>query len=387
MSNGAARHAEREDTEPFLFFATAAAGTEGAVRDELRELGFRGVRADRGGVHFRGAMSEGFRACLWLRCAVRVLLLVAEHACPDEDALYEGVASVDWSTVLDAKKTLAVRAFSKHSALTHTQYIAQRTKDAVVDQLRDRHGERPDVNREDPDVLLFVHLAHDRARVYLDLSGESLHLRGYRRVTVAAPLKESLAAALLRLSEWDRERPLVDPMCGSGTLAIEAAAWSRDMAPGLSRKRFGFERWRSHGDAEVRALRELREEAEARANAKKKGAMVWAFDADRSAVEAARANARAAGLDLRIDQRPIDALEPLPSPGHVIVNPPYDERLPGDAALYDAMAGAFRRMAGHRIAVLAGAPEVERALPRRATKVQDVHNGPIRCKLFVADVP
>lgn len=377
--------ANAEPTEPYLFFATAAKGTEGAIRDELRELRFRGVRAERGGVRFEGRLSEGFRACLWLRSAVRVLLLVAEFEAPDGEALYEGVAGVDWGHVLDAKRTLAVRAFAKDSALTHTQFIAQKTKDAVVDQLRDQLGERPDVDRDDPDVLLFVHLAHDRASVYLDMSGEALHRRGYRLRAVEAPLKESLAAAILRLSGWDRERPLVDPMCGSGTIAIEAAMWSRNMAPGLSRERFGFERWRSHGDDEARKTAELREEA--RARVVKKGPSIWAFDEDRGAVDMARANARAAGVDLRIDQRSIASLEPLPTPGHVIVNPPYGERLPADAPLYEAMATAFRRMSGHRIAVLAGSPAVEHAMPRRALKVLEVYNGAIPCRLLYTDVP
>lgn len=372
-------------SEPFLFFATAAKGTEGAIRDELRELRLRGVRADRGGVHFRGRLAEGFRACLWSRSAVRVLLLVAEVEAPSGDALYEGVYSVEWGHVLDATRTLAVRAFAKESALSHTQFIAQKTKDAVVDQIRDRTGERPDVDRDDPDVLLFVHVARDRASIYLDMSGEALHRRGYRRETVPAPIKESLAAAVLRLSEWDRERPLVDPMCGSGTLAIEAAMWARNMAPGLSRERFGFERWLSHGEVEARAMKELREAA--RAQALPKGPVVWAFDSDRAAVDAARANAKAAGLDLRIDQRAVDTLEPMPSPGHVIVNPPYGERLPSDAPLYEAMATAFGRMHGHRIAVIAGSPAAERALPRRAHKVLTVFNGPLECRLLVTDVP
>jgi 23S rRNA G2445 N2-methylase RlmL len=371
-------------SEPYLFFATAAKGTEGAIRDELRELRFRGVRAERGGVSFEGRLSEGFRACLWLRSAVRVLLLVAEVDAPDGDALYEGVASVDWGRVLDDKTTLAVRAFAKNSALTHTQFIAQRTKDAVVDQLRDHLGARPDVDRDDPDVLLFVHVARDRARIYLDMSGEALHRRGYRRAAVDAPLKESLAAAVLRLSGWDRERPLVDPMCGSGTLAIEAALWSRHIAPGLFRERFGFERWRSHGEEEARATALLREEA--RARAVKKGPLIWAFDEDRTAVDAARQNARAAGIDMRIDQRSVDTLAPLPSPGHVIVNPPYGERLPADAPLYEAMATAFRRMTGHRIAVLAGSPAAERALPRRPIKVLEVYNGALPCRLLYTDV-
>jgi 23S rRNA G2445 N2-methylase RlmL len=316
---------------------------------------------------------------------VRVLLLLAEIDAPDGDALYEGVSTIDWGTVLDAERTLAVRAFAKDSALSHTQFIAQRTKDAVVDQLRDRSGSRPDVDKEDPDVHLFVHIVRDRASLYLDMSGEALHRRGYRGARGEAPLKESLAAAVLRLSEWDRERPLVDPMCGSGTFAIEAALWSRNIAPGLSRQVFGFERWRSHGDDEAAMMSGLRQAAVALAT--KKGPPIWAFDSDRAAVEAARANARAAGVDIRIDQREVAALEPLPTPGHVVVNPPYGERLAAEAPLYETMAEAFRRMTGHRIALLAGSPEVERALPRRSARYFMLYNGTIPCKLLLADIP
>ena len=162
------------------FFATAAKGTEPLLRDELSELGLARVRADRGGVHFGGELRDAYRACLWSRIAQRVLEPLAEFECPDEDALYAGVAAIDWQRVLDAERTLAVRAACRSSRLTHTQYIAQRTKDAIVDQLRERLGARPSVDRQSPDVLLFVHLVKDRATVYLDYSGDSLHEHGFR---------------------------------------------------------------------------------------------------------------------------------------------------------------------------------------------------------------
>ncbi|HEX3344142.1 MAG TPA: THUMP domain-containing protein, partial [Polyangiaceae bacterium] len=245
------------------FFATAAKGTEPALRDELRELRLRGVRADRGGVHFEGQLVDAARACLWSRVAVRILVEVAVFAAPDGEALYEGARAVPWATWMTPRTTLAVRATCRSSRLTHSQFVAQKTKDAVVDALRDRFGERPSVDRDDPDALLAVHLARDEATLYLDVGGSSLHERGWRAKAGAAPLRETLAAAVLRLSGWDRERPLVDPMCGAGTIAIEAAAWSRRVAPGLARARFGLERWASHDDAERRAMVALREEARA----------------------------------------------------------------------------------------------------------------------------
>src|SRR4051812_22774431 len=165
--------------EPRLF-ATAARGTEGALRDELRELGFQGVRADRGGVHFAGELAEGARACLELRTAIRVLWSLDTFHAPSGEALYEGIAGIDWRPYLTSRHTLAVRASCRDGALTHTQFVAQKTKDAIVDQLRNRAGARPSVDLADPDLTLFVHLVRDRATVYLDLSGESLHRRGWR---------------------------------------------------------------------------------------------------------------------------------------------------------------------------------------------------------------
>ncbi|HSO00575.1 MAG TPA: THUMP domain-containing protein [Candidatus Nanopelagicales bacterium] len=380
------------------FFATAAKGTEPAIRDELRELRFRGIRADRGGVHFHGPLDDGFRACLELRCAQRVLGELARFQAPTGDALYEGVTRIDWTPFLDPSRTLAVRAACKSSALTHTQFIAQKTKDAIVDQLRRKHGARPSVDRDDPDVGIFVHLARDQATVYIDLSGDSLHRRGWRGQAVEAPLKETLAAAILRLSAWDRARPLLDPMCGSGTFAIEGALWAQDIAPGLLGERegeprvFGFERWGCHDETAARRIDELRDRA--RARIKRQAPLILASDADPRAVEIARANVKAAGVRVDVRQARVQDLKPTQPPGHVVINPPYGERLPGSQELYRDMARALRRLAGHRVAVLAGAPEIERAMEQRLPEPRArldrslaVWNGAIECRLLTYDVP
>jgi putative N6-adenine-specific DNA methylase len=363
------------------FFATAAKGTEPALRDELRELRLPRVRADRGGVHFEGDLAEAARACLWSRVALRVLLEVGTFDAPDGDALYEGTRAVDWSEWLTARTTLAVRATCRSSRLTHSQFVAQKTKDAVVDRLRDRFGERPSVDREDPDVLLAVHVARDQATLYLDVSGASLHKRGWRARSGEAPLRETLAAAVVRLSGWDRERPLADPMCGAGTLAIEAAAWARRIAPGLARDRFGFERWASHGDSMRTAMARLR--AEARAAKLHEGPRVLASDADSHAVAMTRDNARAAGVVLAVEQREVRDLAPLEPPGFVVTNPPYGERLEAGDATYDDLGRALRRLRGHTIALLAGAPAIARAMRRDADRWWILHNGPIECRLLV----
>lgn len=358
------------------FFATAAKGTEPLLRDELNELGLSRVRADRGGVHFGVERRDAYRACLWSRIAQRVLEPLAEFACPDEDALYTGVRAIDWQRVLDAERTLAVRAACRSSRLTHTQYIAQRTKDAVVDQLRERLGARPSVDRRSPDVQLFVHIVKDRATVYLDYSGDSLHEHGFRKHQGAAPIKETLAAALVRYSGWDRESPLVDPMCGSGTLLIEAGLWAARRAPGLARDSFGFERWADFDATAQKVLRELREEATSAA--RPLSFSLIGSDADVRALEAARANAEQAGLRVNLRLAPLSSAAPSADQGGLVINPPYGERLERSASLAAELAGALRRFETYQRALI-----VPRGfdLPLRSDKFLLVFNGAIECEL------
>ena len=365
------------------FFATAAKGTEPALRDELRELGFRGVRADRGGVHFAGELLDGARACLWSRVAVRVLAWRGAFDVRDGDELYEAIRSLEWRHFLTADRTLAVKATCRSSRLTHSQFIAQKTKDAIVDQLRDDLGARPSVHLEDPDVHVVVHLVKDRADVYVDLAGEPLHKRGWRTRAGEAPIKETLAAAMLRLSGWDRNSALVDPMCGAGTIAIEAAAWANARAPGLGRERFGFERWALFEDAaQMKRMRDAAREA-----ARTDGPPVSASDVDPAMVELARANARDAGVEVAVAVKDVRALA---ADAAVVTNPPYGERLAADMPFFRDAARAIRAT-NRDAAVLAGAPEIqlafENAYARKPDKWWVVYNGAIECRLLVWRVP
>jgi 23S rRNA G2445 N2-methylase RlmL len=361
------------------FFATAAKGTEGALRDELKELGLRGVRADRGGVHFEGALSDGFRACYESRIAVRVQTPLASFEAPSADALYDGVRGVDWSPWLTERHTLAVGASCRSSALTHTQFIAQRTKDAIVDQLRERRGARPSVDLGDPDVRVFVHLVDDRATVYLDLSGDPLYQRGYRVAGVEAPLKETLAAAVLRLSGWDRRSPLVDPMCGSGTFVLEAALWAARVPAGALRERFGFERWACHGDPERRAMADLRREA--RERRPPPAPFVLGSDLHERSVEIARESAARAGVRASWFCRPLSELRPLRQPGWLVTNPPYGQRLALQPGLVGEFSAVARTLHGSRVVVLAAGEEWARMFPFRPEQVWTLYNGDIACRL------
>jgi 23S rRNA G2445 N2-methylase RlmL len=370
------------------FFATAAKGTEPALRDELRELRVRGVRADRGGVHFEGPLADAARACLWSRVAARILLEVASFEARSSDALYDGLRTVDWSQWMTPRTTLAVRATCRSSRLTHSQFIAQKTKDAIVDALRESAGARPSVDRDDPDVVVAVHIARDRATVYLDVGGASLHERGWRARGGAAPLRENLAAAVVRLSGWDRERPLLDPMCGSGTLAIEAATLARRIAPGLARDRFGFERWADHDGAAKAAMREQRQHArDARLRGGRDAPVIRASDVDDGALERTRKNARDAGVDLIVERCDARALAPLVPAGTVVTNPPYGERLEADRDLFDGLARSLRGLHGHTIALLAGAPGIGQAMGREPDRWWALYNGPIECRLLVYAIP
>jgi putative N6-adenine-specific DNA methylase len=300
---------------------------------------------------------------------------------PDEEHLYAGVRRVDWTEWLTPKTTLAVRATCRSSRLTHSQFVAQKIKDGIVDSLRDRLGARPSVDRDDPDVRVAAHLAQDQLTLYLDVGGGSLHERGWRARAGEAPLRETLAAAILRLSGWDRRRPLLDPMCGAGTIAIEAAAWSRRLAPGLGRTQFGFERWASHDEAMRAGMRDLREGA--RAAALPKGAPIVARDVDPRSVDLARENARAAGVSLVIEQGDLHAAPPPEEPGFVVTNPPYGERLEADAAFQEEVARALSRMRGQTVAVLSGAPELRAAIRRKPERWWVLFNGPIECRLLL----
>lgn len=370
------------------FFATAAKGTEPALRDELREGHFGGVRADRGGVHFEGSFETGMRACFELRVAMRVLLDLGSWDAPDEGSLYEGVRALDLRSLATPRQTIAVRANCSSSALTHSQFVAQKTKDAIVDGQRLCFGGRSSVDRDAPDVLFSLRLARDRATLYADMSGAPLHMRGYRTTPSEAPLKETLAAGLLRLAGWDCRAPLVDPMCGSATLPIEAWLWSRGVPPLFARERFGFEGFAGHDDSRRRAASSLREAARAaHADATRRASEPWIAgrDADPRAIEHARSAAREAGAEIDLQIERIEQLARVPPGAWVIVNPPYGERISANPQLFAALGRVASQLvrAGSRVAVLAGTPAIPRSIPLRPARALAVYNGAIECRLLI----
>ncbi len=376
--------------ERLPLFATASRGTEELLAAELTALGAKKVRQDRGGVRFHANVDEALRIALWTRLAMRVLYPLGEFEAPGAEGLYEAARRVPWHEHLSATSTFSVEATLRESEHTHSGFVALKVKDAIADTLRERHGRRPDVDSKDPDVRVVAHLRKQTLSLSLDLAGEPLNRRGYREQMTDAPLKETLAATMLAAAKYDGSEPFADPMCGSGTLCIEAALIAMNRAPGLSR-RFAVERWPSLGAHARSLLADLKREAKAGERAPASTFLARDFDED--ALAAAQANFRAAGLGPRVRVEQADATRDGPPAGDgglLATNPPYGERIGGGRggqkgikAFYFKLGDALAGWRGWRQAVLAGNPGFESAFHARPVKRLRLWNGPIECELLV----
>ncbi len=376
----------QENNKMLEFFASSISGTEGALCDELRELGFSGVRLNRSGIPFNGKWVDGWRACLQSRIAQRIQVLMNRFPCPTQEALYDGVMSIDWTPFITPRQTISLSSVCVASNLNHSGFVALKAKDAVVDQIRmhDVNQQRPSVSKKDPDVRIFIYLVNNKASVYLDLSGDGLHRRGYRKQTGEAPLRETLAAALLRLSGWDCKTPFIDPMCGSGTIAIEAALWGANFAPGLLRERFGFERWANFDEEAVRMMRDLR--GELRRAISGNVPKIQACDIDGDVLNVAKLNARAAGVKLSFKQRSVLDIQSASKRTFVVTNPPYDIRLGADSKLRHGISSAVCRMHGWRVGVLAGHDDYRKFISAPPKEKFEIPNGTLKCKFMVYEI-
>lgn len=374
------------------FFATAPKGMVASLLAELSALGAEAVREQPAGASFKGTLETAYRVCLWSRTAGRVLLPLAAFPVDSEESLYAGVQTIGWQSHFAIGSTFAIDFTGRSDAIRHTQFGALKVKDAIVDQFREATGERPSVALERPDIRINAHLHHNEVTISLDLSGESLHRRSYRVESVTAPLKENLAAAILLRSGWPEVAAaggaFVDPMCGSGTLAIEAALIAADIAPGLLRDHYGFLAWHQH-DAPL-WQRLLDEAAARRAQGIEKLPPIYGYDIDPRAVAASQANVTAAGLEdhIRISRR---GLEQLVRPagaatGLLAVNPPYGERLGEESELHHLYAQLGAKLkeyfTGWQAAVFTGNPELAKQMGIRARHTHNMFNGALECKLL-----
>jgi 23S rRNA (guanine2445-N2)-methyltransferase len=371
------------------FFATCARGLEPVLADELRALGAVEIALGRGGVQFVGGKDTLYQANLWLRTAVRVLKPISEFPVTTPDELYDAVRAIDWPRFLTPEHTLAVDANVRDSHITHSHYAALKVKDAIVDQFMEKAGRRPSVDVEEPMVKLNLHIHKDEAVLSLDSSGESLHKRGYRPIQTKAPLNEALAAGLVLLTGWGGDLPFADPLCGSGTLCIEAAWIALNRPPGLTRRRFGFMGWL---DFDVKLWTDVRDRA--RAGVKKKlDVPIIGSDVRRDAVDFAGTNARAAGIGhlLHFDVKEVRDFDPPEGPpGVILCNPPYGERLGEEddlKPLYRTLGEIFRtRCPGWKVFVFAGNARLARQMGLKPAAQVPLFNGRIPCHLLRFDI-
>jgi len=382
----------------YHYVATCPKGVEGLLLAEIESFGAAEPRETVAAIKFEGPLELGLRACLWSRIASRVLLTLSEFSVTGDESLYEGVAAVAWEEHIDPDSTIAVDAVGTAPGLTHTGFVAQRVKDAIVDRLRDKRGTRPSVDLDNPDVRINIRLHRERASLSIDLSGSSLHRRGYRTQgeQAEAPLKENLAAAILLRAGWparaEKGAALLDPMCGSGTLVIEAALIAADQAPGLLRDRWGFLGWLG---MEPEVWESLLNEADERAEAGR-AAMVPLLgrDIDSRSIALAEACAAGAGLGKQIDfaQQGVEEMAPPQGvdAGLVVTNPPYGERLGQSEELVNLYSLLGKRLAeefcGWSAAVLTSEKQLARAIGLRSHKSYALYNGAIATRLYLFDI-
>ncbi len=417
------------------WFARCASGFEDVLATELKDLHARQVRPLKGGVSFRGGLEEAYRACLWCRSATRIQLVLGRVGAKDADSLYDGASAFPWEQHVSTGATLAVQAHGTNANLRNTQFTALKVKDAVCDRLRHIRGARPDVDAKNPDFAIDVSLHQAKATLYLNFSGASLHRRGYRQdgVQTEAPLKETLAAGMLLAAKWDERAKsgsaFVDPMCGSGTLAIEAAMIAADMAPGILRAKWGFKGWAQHDEELWSAL--LAEADERLERGLGGGVRILAGDVDQASIDIARANAKRAGVESLVEFVVADAQEldvagwlgsrkanqsshssvvsesntdesardaaaaegtekTASASGLMAVNPPYGQRLLSQGQLpetYEALAKAVDALpTGWKLAIITPDVSIDTALGRVPERVIACFNGPIETGVRIYEV-
>jgi len=375
-----------------LFFATCAKGVEDLLQKELEQFAIPGIKVHTGGVSFGGSLESAYRACLWSRVASRILLQLKEFTINSDNELYDEVMSIDWSDHFSEDDTLAIDCFSSHSVVSNSHFATLRVKDAVVDQFVKKTEYRPSIDRDNPDIRINVYLSDKQCMIYLDLSGEALHKRGYRLTAGSAPLRETLAAAMLYRAKWDsfyeKGLPFYDPMCGSGTLVIEAAMMAADIAPGLLRQKFGFHRWKQFDPKQWEAIRnEARQRAQ---KGRQSMPVICGSDNDEKLIEVARKNIYNAGLSTLIKTFVQDATENLlpctDEKGLIVTNPPYGKRI-GQVQLLRILYHRFgvqlkSHFDGWTAVIITSEADLAKSIGLRAFHKNTLYNGALKSVLY-----
>jgi 23S rRNA G2445 N2-methylase RlmL len=366
------------------FFAATAKGLTDALALELKGLGLKVTQPTAAGCHFEASWEGCYKANLHSRLASRIIKPVLDFTAYQPEELYGWIKTHDFTKYIRPEQTLMVDASTKDSKIHDQRFLAMKVKDAIVDQFRDKYGIRPDVSTKNADLRVQVRAVNNQFSVSIDTSGDSLFMRGYRKEAVEAPLKENLAAGLLKLSEWDGTSPLVDLMTGSGTFLTEAAMMALNIAPGVHRKRFGF---MSLVNFDQKAWDKIVSDA-IEAEKTELNFKFYGFDIDRKALDIARANAKSAGVDdvIEFARQPIATVSPPVERGLLIVNPPYGIRIGDEENVRDVYRDLSHtlkhKFKGWDCWILSGNKDLISDLRLKATRRHFIYNGAIECRFL-----
>jgi len=368
------------------FIAVTSKGLADVLAEELTQLNLKVLEKGPAGVTFEGNWEGCYRANLHLRTATRVLKPILDFPAYQPEELYTNILKHDFTKYISVKDTLAIDASVRDSSFRDQRFVVMKVKDAIVDQFREKYNERPDVDSKNPDLQVMVRIIKNQVSVAIDTTGENLSQRGYRREAGEAPLREHLGAALVQMTGWKQDCAIVDPMCGSGTLLIEAALMAKKIAPGTLRKKFAFQKF-----ADFKP--ELWDKAVTEALGQEietvpEGLHFYGYDIDRRVLEVAKRNAERAGVDdlITFQREPVQTLTaPVPT-GLMLVNPPYGERLGIDEQLKDVYRDLAYTMKqnfkGWNCWILSGNEELSKALKLKSTRRIPVFNGAIECRFL-----
>lgn len=361
-------------------------GLETVLADELTLLGAKEVVPVKRGVTFKGNKELLYKVNYCSRLAIRILVPIYEFNAHNEQMLYDGIKQFNWDELFSHDNTLAINGTVFSDYFNHSHYVSLKSKDAIVDQFRDKYGSRPNVDIENPDVLINVHIHKDKVTVSLDSSGSSLHLRGYKKEAKEAPLNEVLAAGMIKLSGWEPGQPLIDFMCGSGTILSEAALIAENVAPGFFRPRFGFQKWKNYDDS---LMDKIANEAKEKENNGIAG-FIGGCDHSPGAVKVALQNLKEAGLkDIDIEICDFKKYEHRFDHGVLIINPPYGERLAvlDIQALYKEIGDVWKQQyKGFKCWLITSSMEGVKSIGLRPFKKYDMMNGALECKYLGFDI-
>ncbi len=361
------------------FIATTMFGLEEILASELRELGAQNVRLLHRAVSFSGSQAILYKVNIGSRTAMRVLKNLKSFRVTDEESLYDAIFAMKWEDHFSVKESFMVNSSVSSPQFRHSLFVSQKTKDAIADRFRKLTNLRPSVNTNDPDITINIHISNDRADVSLDSSGEPLFKRGYRTAQYAAPLNEVLAAAMIMMTGWDGSTNFIDPMCGSGTLSIEAALIGKKIPPGIFREKFGFMNWKDYDEILFKRLMETM------LNPVEMKAGIFASDISADAIELTQNNVKKALLEEFIQVQKVDFKDLIPPSegGLVMMNPPYGERLKETEInqFYKGIGDTLKKnFTGCDAWVLSGNPEALKFFGLRPEKKIELINGSIKCK-------